>query len=291
MGLFTIETILFKQVIEKVSKHSALYRKSVAIHLHSVNKEMEHDLLQMWVTRFLYDGGLVTSKLDQVQVSRMYKFENEFIKRVKQHIQFLYSLLAQTKNEDKVEKYQNEVVIMTLYKTLVEHNKWGMSSLLVRERLNGHLGASQHHIRHFMAFWNQSIAFHEYEDEMETVKRNIARKTRLMNSVLWADVCFAHLILLKLVKSPEPPIFSSTLYEQAMRIYTIHNHNRGKLLTEVYTKLGTFLWPDFDNANIQKQCNMFWLIRNAPRVKSLIRLGVSSVERFDVCDQHDYWNQ
>jgi hypothetical protein len=83
--------------------------------------------------------------------------------------------------------------------------------------------------------------------------------------------------------------FFMGLYDEAIHIYSAHDNKRGELLQTCMKKIKVERSTQ-QNVVVEKNCTMYWIVKNAPRVKSLIRHGISSVERFDVWRTSSYWS-
>jgi hypothetical protein len=134
-----------------------------------------------------------------------------------------------------------------------------------------------------MSYFKGPLDEEKYLFKLNEIKKKIEQQTKVVNHQTWAHVCFSHLLLLKAVDLDRPDV-EGFLYDEALTIYKIHNHPRALTIKAhliQHTQEDSILYKD--PVKIEKNCTIQWLIRNGPKIKQFIRLGISSAERFDLC--------
>jgi len=280
----TQEKEVYFEISTLVPQKSEFFRKSVVVHIQSILKNLECDLLHMWYLR----NRLPTNDVDFEQ-RQIDTFDKGYEKKYEEFAQFLYGLLASPSVHINSKKlYKDYLIVNELFWIVSLELHWNTSQPSKKEKIDANFQDTNHHLASFVAFWNDSILFHQYEKDLQDLKLKFQKQTRLVNNLLWADVGFSHLLLLKLTHTFAPVQFIQELYNDIYRIYLIYEHPKANLMKKKMIDCQPYNWPsEVSSAN---ECVSFsWIIKNAPRVKNLIRLGVSSVERFDVKDQSSYW--
>jgi hypothetical protein len=149
----------------------------------------------------------------------------------------------------------------------------------------------QTHLSFTWSFYMELETFDHYQGRMCNYKRELQMQTRMTYPKCWADVCYLHLILSRVLRDPLPASFLTWLYDEALKIYSKLQHPRAERLKKQYkVGAGVFVPVQFES-NFNPECSIVWLTRNAPRLKELIRTGLTSLERFDTSFSFDYWKK
>ena len=298
------EERLFSTIMDVVSKHSAFFMKATVVHMSAKKREIEDMLMQAYAKRQVISDSAanVFFKMD-IKKNRLNKYEDKIVVKCNKLVTLMHTCCSLTCNKLKRNVFNQEIAIIELYLTLLERIKNPVSYISSLNKLDANLKETKSHCKHFVAFWNKSIDFDQYIEEMNKIKVAIQRNTRIVNHQAWADVGYVHLLMFKVVTG----VFvvgnnlqehTENLYTTTHDIYAAYENPRAERLEKNYTLCEEYDTPtyyDLEQVFAMKTdptFSIFRLVKGAPqRVKALIRQGISSVERFDVCVPSKYWTQ
>jgi len=144
------------------------------------------------------------------------------------------------------------------------------------------------HIKPLLRFIKHEDSFEEYYSRLQGLKRIIQDQTKTANHLVWADMCYTHLIVLKIFETVIPEIVITEMYRDAHTIYKNNNHPRADLLECWVENQREHRRRTFDTS-VHKFCTIVWIANTAPRVKALIRHGVSAATQFDIPNSSHFW--
>ena len=274
------EEKLMLEIFEMVPTYSAFFRKMILAHMSSVQKKIEDMLMQIFASLKEWNK----TKNDDLD-NELRTLEKLTMQECDKHIKLMHLLCTITKSRNFCENYEVQIHMMKLYKQICScfrhdyKEEDDFYSILCC--MNTHVSLT----------WNYKIlvdSFEEYNQQMLDLKRDLQKQTRMKYPKVWADVCYFHLLFLKALRDPEPTIFSQMLYDDALDIYSQLQHPRANRLEKLYKEGLEFEKPKFEN-KINPLCSITWIAQKAPRVKELIRHGISSAEKFDLWDADSYW--
>jgi hypothetical protein len=194
------------------------------------------------------------------------------------------------KDDEKTKIFHEDISIFQLYIEMIRKIKWIFVSKARKNRHDANLAETKCHLRHFVAYWNKSISFDDYSKQMKKVKKSIQRSTRSLHHQDWADVCFTHLLMFHIInKTCVNEDYFDTMFLDAQEIYVSHDNDRARYLSN-YLRQDNHAKFEKTAFTINSDCTIRWIVMTCPRVKSLIRHGISSAERFDVWNPCQYWN-
>ena len=299
-GWHSEEKKVFENLVSLVPKKSKLYVNAIFVRLQSEMEHMLKHVLHMWFLRNKHPND----SRDELQ-SQVFRTDRQFYERCKKHKYFLHHLLSiadcfTEKEKSRLETHLFEVDLFLLVAEEIEWGAGGNSGPLFgdqgkREKLDVFFQHSSHFLSPFVSFWNNSLAFQQYEIELQELKKTCQKQTRLKDNLLWAFFGFAHLLLLKFTFNYAPELFCKNLYQEVQDIFAKHSstHPMAMLMDKKLTNKRPHHWPVAEQHQIENGLNISfsWFIKNAPHVKTFICLGALSVARFDVTDQSSYWNE
>jgi hypothetical protein len=274
------EEELFSQMFEIIPTCSFFFRKIVIVHMSAVQKMVEDMLMEIY-------GGLkmCENKRDDHLQDEINRLVKRLLKECDKNIKLMHVLCSITKSCEYLEDYEHQISVMKVYKEICVcfQMEWVTEQDFHPIMVN---------IRNHISFpWNYKIkvdTFNEYHQQLFDLKRELQKQTRMVYPKAWADVCYFQLLFLKALRDPQPQNFTDVLYYDAVFIYSLLNHPREKRLENLYKRHQPFTKPRFED-KVESMCSILWLVKNAPRVKTLIRNGISSAEKFDLWDASSYW--
>jgi hypothetical protein len=274
------EEKLMLEMLEIVPTYSAYFRKMIQTHMSAVQKKIEDMLMQDFASLREWHK----TKNDDLD-NELRRLEKAIMEECDKHIKLMHVLCTITKSRAFCEEYEVQIHIMKLYKQIryCFRHEWKEEDEFYPILCCIH--------NHISMTWNYKIkvdSFEEYHQQMLDLKRELQKQTRMLYPKVWADVCYFHLLFLKALRDPEPTIFSQMLYDDALYIYSNIDHPRASRLEKLYKNGHVLEEPKFEN-KINPQCSIIWLAQKAPRVKGLIRHGISSAKKFDLWDADSYW--
>ncbi len=132
---------------------------------------------------------------------------------------------------------------------------------------------------YFVSFHTDNIDEDAYKFQMLRLNRDLGLQTKVVNHQAWANMCFFQFLYLTIVNCSSEIV--DFFWQEALEIYSFHNNSHRKIFL-VPSLAQTFkLKTCQEEPKIEPHCTIQWIIRNAPNVKKLIRLGISSAEWFD----------
>ena len=275
------EEKLFLEMFDVVPTYSAFFRKIVLVHMSAVEKKLEDMLMEIF-------AGLkqCRKKTDdthlEVEIKRLEKLLK---KECEKHTKLMHVLCSITKSRTFCEDYERQIHLMKLYK---EIQLCLRNECKGEEEFHGIVCCIHNHVSMTWNYKAQVDSYEEYHQQMFDLKRELQKQTRMVYPKVWADVCYFHLIFLKALRDPQPTIFSQMIYDDAHTIYSNLDHPRAQRLEKLFKNEQVFEKPKFET-RINPQCSLVWLAQRAPRVKGLIRQGISSAIKFDLWDASSYW--
>ena len=288
-GKYELEELTFHKMMELVPKHSVFFYNSLKVHLVSFRRNVEDLLAKAFAYR---KDGIDTFNTYfgmEVRKNALVKFENRIEELLEKHKRLMHRMCATVSNEKKRIVFEEQLVLIRLYEELLMTIKYNYGSENKWRLVESSLAVSESHERHFVSFYRGLAGVEDHQQEqhylskLNEIKTKIEKQTKVVNHVAWAHVCFTHLFMLKAVDL-ELPNVENFLFDEAMGIYKIHDHPRALTIKAhliQHTQENSFVIRE--PAKIEKNCTIQWLIRNGPKVKQYIRLGISSAERFDLC--------
>ena len=272
------EEKIFLELLDLVPTYSAFYRKIVFVHMSATEKRLEDMLMGIYAMHVLIEenphlGGCAARRI-----------EKTFHKECDKHMKLMHVLCSITKSKEFCEDYEKQILMMKLYKEMQKC----FDNLCKTEDFHAVASGLDNHVTFS---WNLKIhvdSFEEYYQQMMDLKRELQKQTRMVYPKVWADVCYFHLLFLKALRDPQPDVFSELLYNDALYIYSNLDHPRAGRLETLFKKHESFEAPKFE-AKVNPHCTIHWLVKNAPRVKGLVRNGISSAKKFDLWDASSYW--
>jgi hypothetical protein len=201
------------------------------------------------------------------------------------HIRLMHVVSSMTKYGGYLSDYDLEISYMKVYKHMAiciwDVSKSFDSIYPIMQHVETHL--------HFTwRFYIELDPFDHYQVRMGDFKRELQMQTRMTYPKCWADVCYLQLIFSRALRDPQPAPFLTWLYDEALEIYCKLQHPRAERLKKQYkVGAGVFIPVQFES-NFNAECSIVWLTQNAPRLKELIRTGLTSLDRFDMSFSGDY---
>jgi hypothetical protein len=280
------EEACFREMMESVPMCSAFHRQSVLVHMSFKTKELEDKLLEIWSRRQQLNEPREGSYGIGAVMSLDYKFRKECI----QYKKWIFKLCSTAPLPVHEYRYQAQIALMDCFITLCSRcaQPEGSNAAFKRVMHNLWIGVSKH-LQPLFAFLLQEDSFEAYYSSLQSLKSKIQEQTKTMDPLAWADVCYLHFIVLKILQSVVPEIILTELYEAAYTIYKNNNHPRAERLECWVRDKREYRRPAFDES-VHKFCNIVWIAKTAPRVKALIRHGVSSATKFDLPNPSYYWH-
>ena len=272
------EEKIFLELMDLVPTYSAFYRKIVFVHMSATEKKLEDMLMEIFAQHVLIEQN------PHLGGSAVRRIEKALHKECEKHMKLMHVLCSITKSKEFCEDYEKQILMMKLYQ---EMQKCFENLCRVEDF---HITASGLD-NHVTFSWNLKIhvdSFEEYYQQMMDLKRELQKQTRMVYPKVWADVCYFHLLFLKALRDPQPNVFSELLYNDAVFIYSNLDHPRAGRLEKLFKKQDSFEAPKFET-KVNPNCTILWLVKNAPRVKGLVRNGISSAKKFDLWDASSYW--
>jgi len=282
------EEACFQEMMKSVPMCSAFHRQSVLVHMSFKTKELEDRLLEIWSRRQQLNDASPQEGFHGISaiVGLEYKFRKECFKYKK----WIFKLCSTAPLPVQEYRYQAQVALMDCFIRLCyrcgEHARSDADFKRVMHNL--WIGVSKH-LKPLLAFLLQEDSFEAYYSTLQSLKKKIQEQTKTMNPLPWADVCYIHFIVLKIFQSVVPEIIITELYEAAYTIYKNNNHPRAERLECWVRDKRQYRRPAFDES-VHKFCSIVWIAKTAPRVKALIRHGVSSATKFDLPNTSYYWH-
>ena len=281
-GKNELEELLFNKIIELVPKHSCFFYNSLKIHMTSFKRNVENLLAKAYAYRKDGHDTFNTFFGMDVRKNALIKFEDSIEELLNKEKKLMHKMCATISSEKKREAFEHQLMLIRLYEELLVNIKYQYGSENHWSLVEASLVATECHERHFVSYYKGPVEEQQYLLKMNEIKKKIEKQTKVVNHLTWAHVCFTHLLMLKAVDIERPNI-EDFLYEEAFRIYKIHNHPRALTIKAhllLHTQENSFVFKE--PAKVEKNCSIAWLIRNGPKVKQYIRLGISSAERFDL---------
>ena len=274
------EEKLFLEMLDIVPTCSAFFKKMTLAHMSAVEKKIEDMLMQIFANLKKWKQ----TKNDDLE-NKTRRLERSMLDECDKHIKLMHLLCTITKSLVLRTDFETQLHMMKLYKQMRSCFRYDFKE---EEDFYSILCCIRNHVS---MTWNYKIkvdSFEEYHQQMLDLKRELQKQTRMLYPKVWADVCYFHLLFLKALRNPEPTIHSEMLYDDALYIYSQLDHPRAERLEKLYKNEQIFEKPKFDT-RINPMCSIVWLAQKAPRVKGLIRHGISSAEKFDLWDADSYW--
>ena len=283
-GQYDAEEEIFAELLEMVPSHSKFYRKIVNVHMSAVQKRVEDMLMEL----ISFQNELEENACNELWVVKMERLQSSIKILCDKHIRLMHVVSSMTKDEVHLLDYDLEISYMKVYKHMaicIIHLDKSLDSIYsIMQDLQTHLSFT-------WSFYMELETFDHYQGRMCNYKRELQMQTRMTYPKCWADVCYLHLILSRVLRDPLPASFLTWLYDEALKIYSKLQHPRAERLKKQYKAgAGVFVPVQFES-NFNPECSIVWLTRNAPRVKELIRTGLTSLERFDTSFSSDYWKK
>jgi len=274
------EEKLMLEMLEILPTYSAFFRKMMLTHMSAVQKKIEDMLMQILASLKEWNK----TKNDDLD-NELRTLEKSMLAECDKHIKLMHLLCTITKSPIFCESYEVQIHMMKLYKQMryCLRHEWKEE-----DDFYSILCCIPNHVS---LTWNYKIqvdSFEEYHQQILDLKRDLQKQTKMLYPKVWADVCYFHLLFLKALRDPEPTVFSQMLYDDALFIYSRLEHPRASRLEKLYKEGLHFDKPKFEN-KINPMCSIIWLAQKAPRVKGLIRHGISSAQKFDLWDAESYW--
>ena len=299
-GAHEQETVFFEQLVALVPHKSKFFVNATFVHLQSKFDQLLKHLLHMWFLRNKHSND----SCDELK-SQTFLADRHFTQQCKKHKQFLHQLLslAHGFSEKEQSRLEEQLFVLEFFLLVGEEIEWGAESPFhgdngKKEKLDVFFQNTTHFLASFVSFWNNSLAFAQYENELKELKKTCQKQTRLKDNLLWATLGFAHLLLLKFTFNYAPEHFIKDLYQDIYHIFSLQcsTHPMAMLMEKKLTQKRPYHWPAVEShtggvAFPISSLNLSWFIKNAPGVKNLICLGALSVQRFDVSDQSSYWSE
>jgi len=280
-GQYEKEKEIFTELMQIVPTYSKFFRQIIIAHMSATEKRVEDMLMDLI-------GGYaqLDHQRNAAMETEMMRIQKAIKKICNEHIKLMHVVCANSKSEIHIQDYELQIALMMLYKQMMvcieTEGETEEDFYPIMRRINTHLEYT----------WNYLIeldSYETYEREMDDLKSELQLQTRMAYPKSWADVCYLHLIFSKALRDFQPANFLTWLYEDALEIYTKLDHPRAHRLKKQY-KNGPGALPRRQfNTTCYSQCTIVWLTQNAPRVKGLIRSGVTSLKRFDVEERAGYW--
>ena len=281
-GKYFLAERVFNKIMELVPKHSCFFFNSIKVHMLCFKQNVEDLLAKAFAYRKDGQDDFNTFFGMEVRKNALVKFEDSIEELFEKHKKLMHKMCASISNEKKRIVFEEQLMLIRLYEELLMTIKYNYGSETKWRFVEASLVLSERHERHFVSYYKGPIETEHYLLRLNEIKTKITKQTKVVNHIAWANVCFTHLLLLKAVDF-EKPNLEEFLYDEALRIYKIHDHPRAltiKAHLVEHTQENSFVFRE--PAKIEKNCTIQWLIRNGPKVKQYIRLGISSAERFDL---------
>ena len=281
-GKYELQEMSFNKMMELVPKHSCFFYNSLMVHMQSFKKYVEDLLAKAFAYRKDGEDDFNTFFGMDVRKSALVRFEDSIEDLLDKHKKLMHKLCATISREKKRVVFEQQLMLIRLYEELLMSIKYSYGSQNNWHLVEASLVTSDCHERHFVSYYKGPVEEQHYLDKLNEIKQKVEKQTKVVNHQAWAHVCFTHLLMLKAVNMERPNV-EEFLYEEALRIYKIHDHPRALTIKAhliEHTQHNSFIFRD--SAKIEKNCTLQWLIRNGPKVKQFIRLGISSAERFDL---------
>ena len=281
-GKFNLAECFFNKIMELVPKHSCFFFNSIKVHMLCFKQHVEDLLAKAFAYRKEGENDFNTFFGMDVRKNALVKFEDSIEELFAQHKKLMHKMCATISNEKKRIVFEEQLMLIRLYEELLMTIKYNYGSENNWHLVEASLVTSERHERHFMSYYKGPVEEEHYLCKLKEIKKKITTQTKVVNHLAWAHVCFTHLLMLKAVNIERPDL-EEFLYAEALPIYKIHDHPRAltiKAHLVEYTQDNSFAFKE--PATIEKNCTIQWLIRNGPKVKQYIRLGVCSAERFDL---------
>ena len=289
-GKFDFQSLCFDKIMEIVPKHSCFFHNSLRVHMRCFKKHIEDKLAKAFAYRKDGQDTFNTFFGMDVRKNAIVKFEDHIEELLEKHKKLMHKMCATISNDKKSKIFEEQLMLIRLYNELLMTIKYQYGSENNWNFVEVGLVTTDCHERHFVSYYKGPVEEHDYLLKMNEIKKMIANQTKVLNHLTWAHVCFTHFLMLK-ASTIERPDVETFLYEEAFRIYKMHDHPRAltiKAHLVEHTQDNSFVFRK--PVDIEKNCTLQWLIRNGPKVKQYIRLGVSSAERFDLWLTAFDWN-
>lgn len=280
------EEACFQEIMECVPMCSEFHTQSVRLHMAFKRKQLEDMLLQIWSKR-KQEHDHTTNGLKNT--GTLLNLEWRFRQECSKYKKWMFALCSTAQLPGKENTYQCEIALLDAFVELSYRctSAGGSDWELNRIMYNLDMGLFDH-IKPLLQFIKNEDTFEEYYSKLQRLKRIIQDQTKTANHLLWADLCYMHLILLKIFQSVVPDIVITEMYQDAHTIYRSNNHPRADRLECWVENQREYRRHTFDNS-VHKFCSIVWIANTAPRVKALIRHGVSSASKFDIPNSSHYW--
>ena len=281
---YTQEEKCFKKILGLVSKHSSFYRNSIMVHMSSKKRQIEDILMKIFAYRTCdYDDFYRIVR--EGYKEDFCETENELEKEINTEKRLMHKFCYLIRSENKKHIFEEQLVLLRLYEVMLFRIKYSYMHQCDVNQIEANLAKSQCHEKHFMAFLLKKIDIDEYKNRMLLIKRELELQTKVVNHQVWANICFSHFLLLQVFAySFETQSF---LHDEAKHIYLFHGHPRAQWMTGSLINYGSFNFNKDDS--VEPHCTIQWIIRNTPKVKQFIHLGIASAARFDVWLTHYDW--
>jgi hypothetical protein len=298
---FTKEKKLMKLILSLVPKHSRFYRNSLMVHLSSRKREFENMLAFAYVVRLEETDEANAFFGFDIRQSSTAKFLDLIEDQLAEHKQLMHKACATFKNGFKNAIFHQHLLLVQMYDDVMSFMKYGWTMKRTWRMNEACLANSTCHERHFVSFHTKFTDEHTYKREMLAIKRELELQTKVVNHQTWADICFTHFLLIQTVNNNSNTNNSNNSLEileffrqEAIKIYDFHNNHFRKVFLVDAVRHNFSLKnssEEEDEPKIEPHCTIQWIIRNAPNVKKLIRLGISSADRFDIWSASFIWQR
>ena len=282
-GMHCKEELSFKKMMELVPKQSCFFFNSLRTHMVTFKRQIEDLLAKAFAYRKDGQDTFNTFFGMDVRKNALVKFEDSIEELLENHKKLMYKMCATITNEKKRIVFEEQLMLIRLYEEVLLIIKYNYVSDSKWQLVEASLATTDCHERHFMSYFKGPLEEEKYLFKLNEIKKKIEQQTKVVNHQTWAHVCFSHLLFLKAVDLERPDV-EGFLFDEALSIYKIHNHPRALTIKAHFiqhTQEDSILYKN--PVKIEKNCTIQWLIRNGPKVKQFIRLGISSAERFDLC--------
>lgn len=268
-----------KMILSIAPKHSRFYRNSVLVHLSSRKREFENMLAYSYTIRKDESGVLQRESAFDRKPSQVSKFEDSMENQLMEYKKFLHTMCATFGRESKMAIFRQHLVLVDLYDILLSFLKCGWKFKADWARITSSLATTTCDERHFASFHNDDLHESMYSIVMSRLKKDLSLQTKVVNHQVWANVCFTHFLFLTIVDCKANIV--EYFRQEALQIYQFHNNSHRKTFLMENVAHNFNMETCKEEPKIEKPCTIQWILRNAPNVKQLVRLGISSAARFD----------
>jgi hypothetical protein len=281
-GQYELEELCFNKILKLVPKQSAFYLNSCKVHILCFKKQIEDLLAKDFAYRKDGHSTFNTFFGMDVRKNALTKFEDNIETLLDKYKKLMHKMCATFSNEKKQVIFEQQLVLVTLWEELLMNIKYDYGSENKWQLLEASLVTTNCNERHFVSFYKGPLVQAQYLHKMYELKKKVENHTKVINHLSWANICFSHFLMLKVIGLDRPEV-EDFLYNEALTIYSCHDHPRAltiKAHLVNHTQENSVVLKD--SPKIEPNCTIQWLLRNGPKVKQFVRLGISSVERFDL---------